>query len=48
MEIDPIPEDVRQYLRQHFSDVKDELQQGDYYVFSMKTGSLADPAFCFR
>jgi hypothetical protein len=38
MEIDPIPEDVRHHLRQHFSDVKDELPQGDYYVFSMKTG----------
>lgn len=36
MEIDPIPEDIRQYLRQHFRDVQDEPSQGDYYVFSMK------------
>lgn len=30
MEIDPLPEDVRQYLRRHFVDVKDEPAQGDY------------------
>jgi hypothetical protein len=39
MEIDPLPEDVRQYLRQHFSEVNDELPQGDSYVFSMKLAS---------
>jgi hypothetical protein len=39
MEIDPIPEDVREYLLQHFRDVKDEPSQGDCYVFSMKLPS---------
>jgi hypothetical protein len=39
MEIDPVPEDVREYLRKHFRDVKDEPSQGDYYVFSMKLPS---------
>jgi|HubBroStandDraft_2_1064218.scaffolds.fasta_scaffold392670_1 hypothetical protein len=39
MEIDPIPEDVREFLRKHFRDVKDEPPQGDYYVFSMKLQS---------
>ena len=39
MEIDPLPEDVRQYLRLHFGDVKDEPAQGDYYVFSMRLQS---------
>ncbi|MGA2269047.1 MAG: hypothetical protein ABSH44_11315 [Bryobacteraceae bacterium] len=36
MEIDPVPEDVREYLRKHFRDVKDKPSQGDHYVFSMK------------
>jgi hypothetical protein len=39
MEVDPIPEDVRQYLHQHFPNVKDEPSQGDYYAFSMKLPS---------
>ena len=39
LETDPIPEDVRQYLRQHFRDVKDEPSHGDYYVFSVKLAS---------
>ena len=39
MEIDPLPEDIRHYLRQHFQDVSDEPRQGDYYVFLMKLNS---------
>lgn len=39
MEIDPIPNGVRQYLRQHFQAVKDELPQGEYYVFSIRLES---------
>jgi hypothetical protein len=39
MELDPIPEDVRQFLRNNFSDILDEPAQGDYYVFSLKTSS---------
>lgn len=37
MERDPIPEDVRQFLTEHFTDVRDEPAQSDYYVFSLKT-----------
>jgi hypothetical protein len=32
VELDPIPGDVREYLRQHFQDVQDEAREGDYYV----------------
>jgi hypothetical protein len=39
MHIDPLPEDIRVYLKAHFTDVEDELQQGDYYVFGLKTTS---------
>jgi hypothetical protein len=39
MELDPIPEDVRQFLMKNFTDVRDEPPQGDYYVFSLKTSS---------
>jgi hypothetical protein len=39
MEIDPIPEDIRAYLRKHFREVKDEQPQGHYYVFSLKSSS---------
>jgi hypothetical protein len=39
MDVDPIPEDVRQYLREHFRDVTDEPSAGDYYVFSMRLES---------
>lgn len=39
MDVDPIPEDVRQYLRGHFRDVKDEPSQGDYYVFTVRLDS---------
>ncbi len=39
MSIDPLPEDIRVYLKAHFSDVEDEAPQGDYYVFSMKLPS---------
>jgi hypothetical protein len=35
MVLDPIPEDVRAYLRKHFLSVTDEASQGDYYVFSV-------------
>jgi hypothetical protein len=38
-EADPIPEDVRRYLDQYFQEVKDELRQGDYYVFSLRLSS---------
>jgi hypothetical protein len=41
MEIDPVPENIRQSLRQHFRDVKDEPSQGNYYVFSLKLPSGA-------
>ncbi|HEX3875348.1 MAG TPA: hypothetical protein VHW24_00070 [Bryobacteraceae bacterium] len=39
MEVDPLPEDVRQYLRQYFTDVRDGASEGDYYVFSVKSSS---------
>lgn len=39
MELDPIPEDVRQFLISNFTDVRDEPRQGDRYVFSLKTSS---------
>jgi hypothetical protein len=39
MEADPIPKDVREYLHQHFQEVRDELPQGDSYVFSMRVAS---------
>jgi hypothetical protein len=39
METDRIPEDVRQYLREHFTEVNDELPEKDYYVFSMRVQS---------
>jgi hypothetical protein len=39
MELDPIPEDVRQFLIKNFKDVRDEPAQGDYYVFNLKTNS---------
>lgn len=44
MEIDPLPEDIRQFLRKHFHNVKDELPEGNFYVFSMKltTGEIRE------
>jgi len=36
---DPIAEDIRNYLGEHFLDVTDEPAQGEYYVFSMKLPS---------
>jgi hypothetical protein len=39
MQIDPIPEDVRQFLIENFVDVRDERPEGDYYVFSLKTSN---------
>lgn len=39
MEVDPIPEDVRRYLQEHFASVRDEPPEGNYYVFSMRLGS---------
>ena len=35
MELDPIPEGIREYLREHFQEVCDEAPEGDYYVFSV-------------
>jgi hypothetical protein len=38
--LDPIPEDVRAYLREHFQNVHEESPEGDYYVFGvMVSGS---------
>ncbi len=36
---DPIPEDIRIYLREHFSDVKDKPSEGHYYVFGLTSSS---------
>jgi hypothetical protein len=35
MAVDPIPEDVRTYLREHFHDVTDEPSRPDRYVFGV-------------
>jgi hypothetical protein len=35
MELDPIPEDIRKYLREHFQEVTDEPPRGDSYIFSV-------------
>jgi len=35
MALDPIPEEVRLYLREHFQTVTDEPSTPDYYVFSV-------------
>jgi hypothetical protein len=35
MELDPIPEDIRKYLRERFHEVTDEPPQDDFYVFSV-------------
>jgi hypothetical protein len=35
MDIDPILDDVRRYLREHFEQVDDQPSQGDYFVFGL-------------
>jgi hypothetical protein len=44
MELDPIHEDIRGFLVEHFTDVRDEVLEGgpsqaDRYVFALKTSS---------
>jgi hypothetical protein len=39
MELDPIPDEVRQFLVKTFADVRDEPAQGESYVFSLTTSS---------
>jgi hypothetical protein len=39
MEIDQIPNPVREYLREHYKDI-DEAREGDSYVFGMAVNGI--------